>query len=244
MVIVIALSPLSRFILGEYYKSKGLTPDVVADAVYWNTLSHLDAFFMGGIIPVLSLNKKINKPQRILFVSTLIAFCAGLLNYIYTESGSFYFNDLGYDHGQTQLYEHVWHYTCLNLLFASFLLLLVSNYSNRFINYVRKGLENNWMVRIGKVSYGMYLFHWAILAYFYQRFFDSENLIIRILLFIPYVIIVYLFAELSFRLYESKFLKLKDKISFKKHSDKVSVALPVKDTGSVLKEVPDGKYTG
>ena len=242
MVIIIALSPLSRLVLGEYYKSKGLSPDVVADAVYWNTLSHLDAFFMGGIIPVLSLNKKIKKPQLIFFAAIAIAFTAGLINFLTINSGHSYLNDLGYDHGQSKLYQHVWQYTCLNLVFASFILLLVSNYSNRLIAFIRKSFESNWMVRIGKVSYGMYIFHWAILVYFYNRFFHTDNIYFKLVLFIPYVIIVYLFAEVSFRLYESKFLKLKEKLSFKKQpADKVSLAMPVKD--SVLKEVPDGKYT-
>jgi peptidoglycan/LPS O-acetylase OafA/YrhL len=245
MVIIIALSPLSRFALGEYYKSKGLTPEVVADAVYWNTLSHLDAFFMGGIIPVLSLSKKIKKPHFIFFAAIIIAFAAGLINFLTVNSGHSYLNDIGYNHGQSELYQHVWQYTCLNLVFASFILLLVSNYSNRFINFVRKSFESNWMVRIGKVSYGMYIFHWAILVYFYNRFFHTDNIYFKLVLFIPYVIIVYLFAEVSFRLYESKFLKFKDRLSFKKQSaDKVSLAMPIKDSVSVLKEVSDGKFTG
>jgi peptidoglycan/LPS O-acetylase OafA/YrhL len=245
MVILIFLSPVSRFILGEYYKSKGLTPDVVADAVYWNTLSHLDAFFMGGIIPVLSLNKKIKKPHFIFFAAMLLAFSAGLMNYLTVNSNYSYITDLGYNHGESLMYQHVWQYTCLNFLFASFILLLVSNYSNTLIAFIRKCLESNWMVRIGKVSYGMYIFHWAILVYFYNRFFHTDNAYFNLVLFIPYVILVYLFAEVSFRLYESKFLKLKDKLSFKKHPvDKASLAVPVKDPVSVLKEVPDGKYTG
>jgi peptidoglycan/LPS O-acetylase OafA/YrhL len=243
MVVIVFISPLSRFALGEYYKSKFLSPDVVADAVYWNTLSHLDAFFMGGIIPVLSLNKKIKKPQRIFYAAIIIAFAAGLINFFTVNSGHSYLNDLGYDHGQSELYQHVWQYTCLNLVFASFILLLVSGHSNKLIIFIRKSLERNWMVRIGKVSYGMYIFHWAILVYVFNRFLHTDNIYLKIVLFIPYVVVVYLFAEVSFRLYESKFLKLKEKLSYKrKATDKVSLSLATKD--NVLKEVPDGKYTG
>lgn len=212
MIVVIALSPLTRFLLGEYYTNKGLTQPVVADAVYWNMLSHLDAFFMGGLIPVLSLHKKIKKPQRIFTVALIVTIVAGIINFIYTDSGSYYFNDLGYNHGQTELYEHVWDYTVLNLLFASFILCIVSSNSNKIFTSISKALEANWMVRIGKVSYGMYLFHWAILVYGYNRIYTTENLALKTLLFIPYVVIVYLFAELSFRLYESRFLKWKDSL--------------------------------
>lgn len=230
MLTLIVLAPLSRYLLGEYYKSKGLTPDVVADAVYWNTLSHLDAFFLGGLIPVFSLSKKIRKPQRIFFASLLLVIVAGLINFKLIKSGNSYVRDLGYNHGESLMYQHVWQYTCLNFVFASFILCLVSVNANKFILFIRRTLESNWMVRIGKVSYGMYIFHWAILVYFYNRFFHSDNIYIEAILFIPYVICVYLFAEVSFRLYESKFLKLKDRISFKKKpTDKVSMAMPAKD---------------
>jgi peptidoglycan/LPS O-acetylase OafA/YrhL len=212
MLVIIIIAPVIRFALGEYYKSKGLAPAVIADSVYWNTFSHLDAFFMGGIIPVLSLQTKIKKPQQVFFLSLIIVIAAGIWNFLNSSSGSFYLNDLGYNHGQINNYEHVWHYTVLNILFASFLLTLVSIHSQHQFSLVRKFLENKWMIKIGKVSYGMYIFHWGILVYFYSRFFSSDNLLIKILLFIPYVILVYLIAEVSYRLYELRFINLKDKL--------------------------------
>lgn len=239
MLIVIILSPVTRFLLGEYYESKGLSPAVVADTVYWNALSHLDAFFIGGIIPVLSLDKKIKKPQLVFALALIIALVAGLINFIYTDSGSFYFNDLGYNHGQTQLYEHVWHYTCLNFLFAAFILSIISAYSNKKFAVIRSALEAKWMVNIGKVSYGMYLFHWAILVYGFNRFFATENPILKVLLFIPYVFVVYVAAEISFRLYESRFLKLKDTLFTKKQSKKKSEVYQVQNEASLLNPIPN-----
>jgi peptidoglycan/LPS O-acetylase OafA/YrhL len=239
MLVIIVISPATRFILGEYYKHKGLSPSVVADAVYWNTLSHLDAFSMGGIIPVLALDKRIKKPQLIFIVCLVIAAIAGALNFIYTNSGSFYFNDLGYNHGQVELYEHVWHYTCLNLLFASFILSIVSIHTSKIFSFIRSALESKWMVRIGKVSYGMYLFHWAILVYVCNRLFVTENFALKILFFIPYTLIVYVIAGLSFRFYESRFLKLKDSLFTKKKSpDKSKESLStITDTAGALKPI-------
>lgn len=239
MVIIIILSPVTRFLLGEYYTNKGLSPAVVADTVYWNTLSHLDAFFIGGIIPVLSLDKRIKKPQLVFVIALIIALVAGLINFIYTNSGSFYFNDLGYNHGQTQLYEHVWHYTCLNFLFAAFILSIISAYSNNKFAVIRSALEAKWMVNIGKVSYGMYLFHWAILVYGFNRFFVTENPILKVLLFIPYVFVVYVAAEISFRLYESRFLKLKDTVFTKKQSKKKPEVYQVQNDASLLNPIPN-----
>jgi len=96
MVTMVLLTPVTRLLLGNYYTSKGLDASVVADSIYWNTLSHLDAFFMGGLIPVLALDKKIRKPARILAGSFVLVFVAGLLNYLNSSSGAFYFNDLGF----------------------------------------------------------------------------------------------------------------------------------------------------
>lgn len=244
MIAIIIAGPLIRYCLGAWYESEGLVPNVVANSVYWNTFSHLDAFFIGGIIPVLSLDKKIKKPHLIFLISALVAFVAGLINFLYTKNGNSYLTDLGYSHGQTIAYQHVWPFTVLNILFASFILLLVSDNKTKFSQFVCRILEANWVVRIGKVSYGMYVFHWMIVVFFYNRLFHPHSLFVRIALFPLCVLIVYLIAELSFRLYESKFLKLKDKLSFKKRTvDKVSMALPNKDSVSVIKEVPDGKFT-
>jgi peptidoglycan/LPS O-acetylase OafA/YrhL len=95
------------------------------------------------------------------------------------------------------------------------------------------------MVRIGKVSYGMYLFHWAILVYVCNRLFVTENLALKILFFIPYTLIVYVIAELSFRFYESRFLKLKDTLFLKKKTltKKEEDLSGIKDAAGVLKPI-------
>ena len=155
MCAVIIIAPFIRFFLGTYYANEGLTGYAVADAVYWNTLSHLDAFFLGGLIPIFSLHKKIRKPQWLFYSAVTIAFLCGVWEFIVRGATGNYLRDLGYDHGPIDHYENVWSFTCLNLLFASFILLLVSD-RNNFI--LRKLLETKWMVNIGKVSYGMYIF--------------------------------------------------------------------------------------
>ena len=224
MIVIIFIAPVIRFFLGEYYKSKGLPPEVIADTIYWNTLSHLDAFFMGGIIPVLSLHKRI-KRSHILFVLSLFSvITAGLWDYTNRNTGFNYFTDLGYNHGLIGNYEHVWHYTLLNLLFATFILTVISNPGLVF-SRLRIILENKWMVRIGRVSYGMYVFHWAIFVYVINRIYSTDTFLIKILLFIPYVAATYLFAALSYKFFESPFLRLKDrffqdKVPDKKDSDK------------------------
>jgi len=58
----------------------------------------------------------------------------------------------------------------------------------------------------------MYIFHWLIYVYVFARLFPVENIYWKILLFLPYLAAVYGVAELSFTLYESRFLRLKEKL--------------------------------
>jgi peptidoglycan/LPS O-acetylase OafA/YrhL len=211
MIGIIFLAPLIRWSLCQYYTHIGLPADALGDTIYWNTLTHLDAFFLGGIIPVMGLDRRIRRPVLLFASMAGVVFVAGLVNFATSRSGSYYFNDLGYNYAQTAHYEYVWHYSVLSLFFASLILLLVSEHAKgKFSRLLKAFLEDRRMVRIGKVSYGIYIFHWGILAYFYNPFFHSDNLFKKVLLFIPYAIIVYIVAELSFTFYESWFIKWKD----------------------------------
>jgi peptidoglycan/LPS O-acetylase OafA/YrhL len=207
MTALILISPFIRFLLFRFFSHHG--NDTAADTVYWHTLSHLDAFFIGGAIPVFGLDKKIKRPQIILVVSLLVVLVTGVINFL-TYGGDVYTWTMGYGHGETLHYEYVWHYTLLDILFGSLILSLVS--MNAKQNPVRKWLESDWLVRIGKVSYGMYIFHWAVLVYLFNRVIPTQNLAYKLFLFLPYVFVVYLLAELSYRLYESRFIVLKDKL--------------------------------
>jgi peptidoglycan/LPS O-acetylase OafA/YrhL len=95
MWVVIAGTPLVRYGLGIYYGAH--TPDahIAGDAVYWNTLSHLDAFCMGGLIPVMALDHKVRRPVRQLGVAALLVIVAGAFNYLWMDTGHRYITDLG-----------------------------------------------------------------------------------------------------------------------------------------------------
>lgn len=208
----ILAAPFVRYALSGYYLSKGLPDATVADAVYWNTFSHLDAFFMGALIPVFSLHEKLNHKGKVALLFSLIAIVAGAWDFLTSNSGFSYFSDLGYNHGQIQHDEQVWHYTVLNLMFASFLLWITTASKSRVNLFINRILETKFLVEIGRVSYGMYVFHWAILVYFYAKVVSALPNIPRIVLFIPYVGFVYLFAAVSYAFYEKRFIQLKDKI--------------------------------
>jgi peptidoglycan/LPS O-acetylase OafA/YrhL len=211
MILIIVIAPLSRLIIGQYFRNKGFNGESLADIVYWNTFSHLDAFFMGGIIPVLSLDKHIKKPHFLLAGSFLLALLAGIWEFTHYAAHKSYLRDLGYSIGQSANYEYVWHYSCLNLFFASLILVFVSIHSKQRFFRLRRILESKWLVNIGRVSYSMYIFHWLIWIHLFKYLLQPETYLFRIALFIPYLIVVYLFAELSYKFYEAPFIRLKDR---------------------------------
>ena len=212
LVFIIIASPVIRFALGEYYANAGYTELGISNGVNFNTLCQLDAFCFGGIIPVLLLDKKIKKPMTLFVAAAIVAAGAGLYNFITSPSRLSYLSDFGYYHYLSNNYQHVWHYTVLNIVFASLILILISAYTQHRFKALRTFLESKFLVRIGKVSYGMYIFHWLIWVYIFIHFFKPETALMKGIFFIPYVIIVYIVAEISYRLYESPFLKLKDKL--------------------------------
>jgi len=212
MIAVILWAPCTRYMLGQYYSARTSSSFVAGDAVYWNTLSQLDAFCTGGMIPVFALGNKIRKPYLMLLFFLVLTITAGLVNHLAIHSGNSYWADLGFGNAEMKNLQHVWSYSLLNFLFASFILVLVSGTANRPIAQVRRLLETGWMVRIGKVSYGMYLFHFLILVYGFKVVFEGIGPLWKLAMFVPYLFTVYLVAALSFRYYEMYFIRLKDRI--------------------------------
>lgn len=208
---IIVACPLIRWLLFQHYAGKGYAGEQLVTIVYWNTLSHLDAFFLGGLIPVLSLDKLIRKPFLVFLGSLVLVFVSGLINYLTEAQHNFYLTDLGYAFGHADNYVYVWHYTVLNVLFASVILVLVSSYRPATRGWGRRLLESKWAVRIGKVSYGMYIYHWLLWFFLFEDTIKPQSVPLRASLFIPYVVIVYLVAAMSYRFYEERFIKLKDR---------------------------------
>jgi len=210
---IVILSPLLRYILGAWYESTGYSQKMAADAVNFNTFCQLDAFCTGGLIHIFSLDTRIKRPWLLFGTVAVLTVTAGLFTFAVSPSipGEHWWLDWGFYHYYTNTGQHVWHYTCLNILSASLILAMVRETRLEQPSLVRRLLENKWMVNIGRVSYGMYIYHWLLWAYVFVVLFRPVSYPFKVLLFIPYVLFVYGFAELSYRLFEVRFIRLKDK---------------------------------
>lgn len=211
-IFLIFSAPAFRWWYQNHLLISGKDSFTTYDAVYWMTFSHLDAFLLGAAIPIFDLAKKIKKPQWLFIIALSLFTLGGLVNHLLNPYET-YIKSFGYGFGRLTNGQSIWCYTLCDLFFAAAILLLVTDHLNNFSQLFSKILENNILVRIGKVSYGMYIIHWVILAFVFERFINMHVLVNQIIVFIPYCVIVYLAAEISYNGFEKYFMRLKDKLA-------------------------------
>jgi peptidoglycan/LPS O-acetylase OafA/YrhL len=79
-------------------------------------------------------------------------------------------------------------------------------------------LENTFYNLLGKISYGLYMYH-LIVIYFsikflnYCNMFDAKNIYSNLLLYIMAISFTSLISYISYTLFEKKFLKIKSRYS-------------------------------
>jgi peptidoglycan/LPS O-acetylase OafA/YrhL len=212
LVVVLIGTPLFRWAFGNYLLKSGIAPFQVFDVIYWFPLSHLDAFFTGLAISLLQLHERVKRPLVLFVFVLLLTGAAGLLNFVYDSHGHALPVSLGYNFGDINSYQHVWYYTVLNACAGSLLLLLVSLHKSKAGQLISRVFENNILVSIGKVSYGMYILHWVIQTQLISALIpvNDHN---KYWLFLIDVPVVYGFAWLSFHLIELRFIQLKNRLS-------------------------------
>ena len=205
LLVIMVLAPAFRGILATYLQNQtSLDPRAIGEAVYWFTLSHFDAFATGGAVAVFKLDERIKRPGIVCGALLALVVLVGLINLlVLPHSTPLDFSSLGYPIASLEHGQHIWSYSLLNSFFAA-LILWVSVASLKIF-------RASFLVSIGKVSYGMYVFHWAILGAFNQSV--STELSSSLLSFIVYFGCVYIFSWVSYRFFEQYFLKLKNQVS-------------------------------
>jgi len=170
--------------------------------VYSLPLSHVDAFAMGAYLSRYSISGA--RPQ-LLLAGTLVPVLGFLATY--NQTGTIGpISALGYDLATGATYQFIWSYTLLNYFFALLIYCVVRH--SLWIRF----LELPWLRYLGKISYGMYVYHLAVI-WFVHRFVEArwQNPIafwLNVLLALSITIVV---ASLSYHLLERPILDLKDR---------------------------------
>lgn len=212
LIAIIVVVPGLRFVSEQYL----LLHDQSLLIGIWSRdipILNFDAFAMGAAVTVFDFPAKIKRPGWWTIGLILASIAIGLVT-AYLGSGKWRPLTLGYPQPSTALltgYQTTWRYSLIDLW--SVCLLVYALYGRN----ASRVLGNRFLASIGKVSYGMYLFHLPLL---YLTLLNPD-------LHIPYVprswqgiamavafaLVVYLISLASYYLFEVKFLALKDRLA-------------------------------
>ena len=204
--LLVLAGPLVRLVEWLLAQQPGSPWPDPARVVYFLTSSHFDAFALGALINFRGEDALVGRvaalPVR-KFLLPFVLLSAALLLAAKRAHLGWEVSSLGWPLYIPAFLAPVWGYTALNLAAAA-----VIAHATRL-----SVLQGRALQRLGKVSYGFYIFHLPMIWIFAQMFqtergsYGSYNLGVHVLAFAA----TWLLAELSFRLLESPLLRLKSK---------------------------------
>ncbi len=208
---VIVLTPVFR-LATAYALRSGMFPFFTGDiplGIYPLPWTHIDAFAMGAYIS----RYEIPRPKLQLALLLILVPAAGFASqYIssgtLTPSGTLMdLTSLGYTFPIANALKHIWGYSLLNYLFAVLIYCVARE------GLFTRPLEWKPLVYLGKISYGMYVFHFSM-TWFASRIRDaapmSEDLAKLLTALIAFGL-TFVLASLSYRFVENPILSLKDR---------------------------------
>jgi peptidoglycan/LPS O-acetylase OafA/YrhL len=185
--------------LGLCVSFQGHDPDWIGRNIYSLPISQLDAFATGAALVVFKMENMKAPLKWLLWCSTLVVMCgASLLVYQHLMYHNAFKWSFGYPMYLMPGYGFVWGYSLLNVFSA---LLIISALQT---NVVAKALQFPPLAWIGKISYGVYVYHLPIIVALAHATLSKWSLSAVCL------IITIIVSELSFRILEIPFLKLKE----------------------------------
>jgi len=196
----IIIAPFIRGIL-YFIFAKHLFPftiDVPEVANYVLPFAHIDAFAFGAYISQF----KIPRPRLQFIVAIISVPVIGYLSQ-YLATGRIGLNTLGQEFLLSSGYKSIWGYSLLNYLFA------VTIYSVAKTGLFTRILNSAPLRYLGKISYGLYVYHTAVIWFILKFNILFEVGTLGIYLFA--LAITTIIASLSFYLFEKPISDLKDK---------------------------------
>ena len=214
IISIILLSPVVRLLLTDWFINNGYELKSVGELTYRFTFSQLDAFAFGAAIPVFKFKLNGNKRLALLLASLAIFLIVGFFNYhqmlaLGYEIG---ISSLGYPIGSIFNYQHIWSYTIINIFTFSLIIYLISDTKSSILSRI---LENSVLVYIGKISYGIYIYHWLLFTF--HKLYIHQHMPNALISFIVYFAVVMIISSLSWYFFEKICLRLKDEDLLKRY---------------------------
>ncbi len=204
IAILIGVS-ISRTVVVPLLLQEGWETQAVASILYRYTFFQIDALCWGSVLAVWNFDR-IRRPLLSLLAIGIFTIMVGQLH-----QPAWSWRTLGYEFPEhyVESYRYLYSYTLINLCAMFFLLCVLRGYFQCF-------LCQPIMDYLGKISYGLYLYHvpigFALLktAHLFIAPIDIvKQPLLEFMLFCGIFMMILLIAHFSFYYYESYFLKLK-----------------------------------
>jgi peptidoglycan/LPS O-acetylase OafA/YrhL len=199
LLFFIIVSPILRLLFLEFITSAqvhSLNKDPYA-VVQVLTTSHFDAFAIGGFFALYV------KKQKPIYTWILIALfiAVGLITQK-MATGKYNLQDMdaGYPLFMKDSYKAIWGYSFANLI-SAFIIINI-----RAGNFITPVFNNNVINYLGKISYGLYVYHLPIMHFVSKVPFSA--LVVELLSLSSTIVI----SILSYELFEKRFLILKNQL--------------------------------
>lgn len=198
LLFAIILGPVFRLLtsIAVANDSFGILIDQIDLAVYVLPFSHVDAFAIGGFFALYQSGKSAISTWMMIFGVLVLGYSTQ-----YISTGDIDILSLGYAPFMKDKY--VWGYSVLNVFFAY---TLVQVRDGMFMPLL---FNNKWLHYLGKISYGLYVFHFPVLKV--MSYLTSGP----IKVFISFLLTVFI-SSLSYELFERRIINLKDVLFPKK----------------------------
>lgn len=200
----IAAGPLFRLgisFLYKYYDVPFMFPDYLV-VTYVLPFSHLDAFGLGAFISRFEIPRARLQFFILLLLLPVIGFAT-----TYWSTGEWGTSTaLGFQFPLGRDLKQVWGYAYLNYTCALLIYLVVRE------KFLVRILDNRFLSYLGKISYGLYVYHFAIIWFVRRiRDFSIPEQVAKPLTLVISAILIYFVASLSYRYFEKPILDLKDR---------------------------------
>ncbi len=206
LILFLLGAPIVRFYMAGYLAGINTPEEFVGQIIYRFTFSQWDGFAYGALIPVFELQEKIKRPSRSFSLSMLGLMLIGIINFFSMSSQGvpIKISSFGYTIGVIQNYQHVWSYSLFGIVAMFFILTCLKPGPG-----LSSIVGNSFLVFLGRISYGLYVYHWVIWMIF-NKFIEHSSITVKLLCFFPFVIVCIGMAYLSYILIEKPILSQKD----------------------------------
>ena len=222
ILIVILASPTLRLLSGEWLKLCSDDSLQIGKVIYKLPFFQADALAFGAALAVFKLERLRHYVTPLLLAVLILTLTVGVVNLLALQhyGTTVDWSSLSYDNPMYQLQratpsfivnsQYAYTYTLVNL--CSFCLILCAIQRRAWLTCI----ENRFLAYLGKISYGIYLYHYGLLAllvtalpYFISESQIARNPLLELALFVGYLVTVILLAHLSYQFIERKIIRLK-----------------------------------